>query len=127
MVQPKTIKSSSTSQFIVTAVKILFVLLILFLLPKLVEARRKRTPPKRNAIEARKLRDFCETQVCGDYITEENLNCISVCLSPACFEQVYGTNPLEDGELDFDRVQRFDECFLEETRNARQRKRRQSQ
>jgi hypothetical protein len=40
VVQPKatTIKTSSTNQFLVLAVKILFVLLILFLLPKLVQA-----------------------------------------------------------------------------------------
>ena len=125
MVQPNktVIKTSSTSKFVVTAVKILFVLIILFLLPKLVHAKRRRTPPRRNAIEARKLRLHCEQHVCGAYVTEENLNCVSVCLSPACFDKVYGTNPLEDGELDFVRARQFDECFIAETRTARKRKR----
>ena len=117
------VKTSSNSKFIVIAVKVLFVLIILFLLPKLVEAKRKKTPPKRTVIEARKLRNLCENEVCGAYLVEENLNCVSICLSPACYEKVYGENPLEDGELDFERAKRFDECFLEESRNARQRQR----
>uniref|UniRef100_A0A7S3P5K9 Uncharacterized protein n=1 Tax=Amphora coffeiformis TaxID=265554 RepID=A0A7S3P5K9_9STRA len=123
MVQPKTVKTSSTSQFVVVAVKILLVLLILFLLPKLVEAKRRRKDqPRRTAIEARKLRLHCETQVCGACIMEENLNCVSMCLSPACFETVYGNEPLEDGELDFERTKQFDDCFMEESRNARKRR-----
>ena len=123
MVQPKTIKTSSTSKFVVTAVKVLFVLLILFLLPKLVHGKRRKTPPRRNAIEARKLRLHCKRNVCGAYITEENLNCVSLCLSPACFETVYGLHPLEDGELDFERAKQFDECYMEEVRTARRRQR----
>jgi len=123
MTQPKTIKTSSTSQFLIIAVKIVFVLIILFLLPKLVEAKRRRKDqPRRTAVEARRLRQQCETQVCNAYITEENLNCISMCLSPACFQTVYGNEPLEDGELDFERAKLFDECFLEESRNARKRR-----
>ena len=117
------IKTSSTSQFIVIAVKVLFVLLILFLLPKLVDGKRKKTPPKRTAVEARKLRLHCEQNVCGAYLMEENLNCVSMCLSPACYEKVYGDNPVEDGELDFVRAKLFDECFLEESFKARQRQR----
>ena len=124
MVQPKTIKTSSTSQFIVLAIKILFVLIILFLLPKLVEAKKRRkAPPQRSVVAARKLRQHCETHVCTGRPAEESVNCISACLSPACFAQVYGDNPLEDGELDFDRALRFDDCFLEETQTARQRQR----
>ena len=117
------IKTSSSSKFMVIAVKILFVLIILFLLPKLVEAKRKRTAPKRTALEARKLRNHCEREVCGAYLMEEKLNCVSLCLSPACYETIYGDNPLEDGELDFTRAKLFDECFLSESRKARERQR----
>ena len=123
MVQPKTIKTASTNQFLVTAVKILFVLIILFLLPKLVDGkRRKKDQPRRTALEARKLRMHCETQVCAAYIREENLNCVSMCLSPACFETVYGDNPLEDSQLDFERAKLFDDCYLKESRDARKRR-----
>ena len=122
MTHPKLIKTSSTNKHVILLVKILFVLIILLLLPQFVTSKRKRTPPKRNVLEARKLRQHCETTVCAAYILEENLNCISACLSPACFDQVYGQDPLQDGELDFIRAKAFDECFLEETRNAKRRK-----
>lgn len=116
-------KTSSTSQYVILAVKILFVLLILFLLPKLVQGRRRtKNPPRRVALQARRWRQHCETNVCGAYVTEENLNCVSACLSPACFERVYGEEPLEDGELDFGRARLFDDCYMEESRNAQRRR-----
>jgi hypothetical protein len=99
-------------------------LICLCVFPEPVQAKRKRPAPKRTIIEGRKLRDLCETQICSSYLPEENLNCISVCLSPSCFQQVYGESPLEDGEIDFVRAKLFDECFLEEIRVARQRKKR---
>lgn len=73
------------------------------------------------------MRKNCETEVCGSYIPEESLNCISLCLSPSCYEQVYGddTGPLEPGEIDYERTKRFDECFMEESKMARQRRRTQ--
>ena len=134
MVQPKKPASvhtvvktagSSTNKFVLMAVKILFVLVILFLLPKFVEAKRRKPAPKRTVIHARTMKSTCETTVCGAYPLEEGLNCVSACLSPACFQQVYGVEPLEDGELDFARAQQFDECFLSELKQALQRQRQQ--
>jgi hypothetical protein len=127
MVQPKraAAKSSTTtttSPWVVTAVKILFVLLILLLLPKLVQAKRKARKP-RLGVQARQLRQFCETDVCQGGFLEENLNCISFCISPACYEQVYGDGPLEDGEVDWPRALAFDECQVKGSRLVRQRMR----
>jgi hypothetical protein len=123
MVQPKrAVPSSTTSPWVVTAVKILFVLLILLLLPKLVEGKRKARAP-RLGVQARQLRQLCETEVCQGRYLEESLNCISLCISPACFQQIYGDGPLEDGEVDYSRARAFDACQAQESRRVRQRMR----
>ncbi|XP_021895399.1 uncharacterized protein LOC110812833 isoform X2 [Carica papaya] len=38
-------------------------------------------------------------------------NCALRCLSPACYELIYGGDPLEEGEKDFVRGQEFKYCM----------------
>jgi Domain of unknown function (DUF4787) len=134
MVQVKrpTHTGSSTPPYLIFLVKILLVLLILFLLPKLVQSK------KRNRAE-RNLRDVqhvCEHSICKDIATttndyllldaiyrypEENVNCILVCMSPACYQAVYGEVALEAGEVDLVRGQVFFKCARDEFAMAQKR------
>lgn len=134
--------SSPTSAYIVFAVKVLLILLILFMLPKLVQARNRRH--KRARLEVRNLRTQCQNEVCsiilpppqggpadggGGFLNfvppEESMNCINLCISPVCYEKVYNIHPLEDGEIDLDRFQAFDDCAQEEMRNLRRQQQQQ--
>jgi Domain of unknown function (DUF4787) len=118
---------------------VLLILLILFMLPKLVEARANRRH-KRARVEVRNLRNQCQNDVCstlrrphaggGDLIfvpPEEGMNCINLCISPVCYEKVYNIHPLEDGEIDLKRFQAFEDCALEEMRNLRKQQQQQKQ
>jgi hypothetical protein len=41
----------------------------------------------------------CETSVCQHLYKDENMNCVNNCTSPSCYDEIYGTEPLEDGEF----------------------------
>ena len=118
--QPPNPQGSSTAATLVFLAKILLVLLILFMLPKLVWAapsqRRKKT-------EVSSIRAHCQQVVCAAWVLEESANCVNLCTSPACFEQVYGSNPLEDGEIDLRRARDFEKCLKDEFKLLRKRKR----
>ncbi|RVW79530.1 hypothetical protein CK203_051653 [Vitis vinifera] len=38
-------------------------------------------------------------------------NCVLQCLSPPCYELVYESDPLEEGEKDFTRSQEYKYCM----------------
>lgn len=114
-------KPQETPVWVVFAVKILLVLVILFMLPKLVDADSSRRR-RRNEFEIRTLRTDCAKNVCSRWIPEESLNCIFLCVSPACYDEVYGLEPLEDGEIDLERSRLFHNCVKQELRMMRQRK-----
>ncbi|KAJ0633533.1 hypothetical protein HanOQP8_Chr17g0672711 [Helianthus annuus] len=38
-------------------------------------------------------------------------NCALKCLSPACFELIYESDPLEEGERDYTRSQEYKYCM----------------
>jgi hypothetical protein len=114
----------------VLAVKILLVLLILFSLPKLVTTNQEATTTVSNEkqekpifYELRVARFECQNNpiisACMDLIPEESLNCINQCMSEACYEKIYGTNPLEPGEIDIDRAKEFESCVKNEMRHNR--------
>ncbi len=123
MVTPKkpsnskaSVDSSSTTSlnYILVAVKILLVLVILLLLPRLVTSSRRQTTKQlasRNRLE-------CEVD-CLEYIPEESMNCIFKCMSKACYSSVYGDSPLEPGEVDVKRMDKFRECAEREMKIAR--------
>lgn len=105
---------SRTPSYVAFLVKVLFVLLILLLLPRLVESKSKR---RRNALELRALRRQCEQTIC-DY---RELNCVFFCISPSCYEQIYGPEPLEAGEIDLMRGKTFEHCAQKDLRRQRNR------
>lgn len=48
-------------------------------------------------------------------------DCMLQCLSLSCREQVYGDDPLEEGEIDNVRAAAFNRCLMEELRMERSR------
>lgn len=117
-------ESSPWSYYIAIAVKILLVLIILFMLPKLVSGGNNKAQRRRKLSELRlrTLRWDCQNErpECALLIPEESLNCVNQCISPACFESIFAANPLEDGEVDFQRADKFEACAHEELRTLRQ-------
>lgn len=108
-------------------VKILFVLIIIFMLPSLVDGKRKREKKRRRAnsvagIVYRK-RLECEAD-CMEHIkyAEEAMNCIQECVSPICYNDIYDT-PLEPGEIDVDKALRLKTCAESEVTEIRRKER----
>jgi hypothetical protein len=52
--------------------------------------------------------------VCGAIAQEEKMNCIFHCISSVCFDAVYASDPLENGEIDFNRENLFTKCAKKE-------------
>lgn len=110
--------AGGSSTWIVFLVKVLFVLIILLLLPKLVYGRKKTST---RIIKS--TRSHCREQICSFALPEESLNCVNFCVSPSCYETVYGQMPLEDGEIDLARGKVYDECLKNEQKRVHRRKR----
>jgi hypothetical protein len=123
MATPKLTRPPTPSYFLI-AVKILLGLLILFLLPKLVSGgRNSRTRTKRMDTELRSTRVLCEKDICSGFIPEESMNCVFLCVSPSCYENIYAISPLEDGEIDIPRAKEFEQCVKDELKAMRKRER----
>ena len=58
----------------------------------------------------------CETQTCAAVHVDDKDNCVLRCQSEACYEQVYGGNELEPGEIDSKRSREFNACTGAEAR-----------
>ena len=65
----------------------------------------------------------CEQLCTGGSSLDERANCVSKCVSPSCFEKIYASNPLEDGEIDEFRKNRFLSCMNSERRTSQDDKR----
>jgi hypothetical protein len=63
------------------------------------------------------LKQSCEKNECGSLIPEESANCVNRCTSPLCFDEVYKTSPLEDGEIDDNRSRLFTSCLRKEQKD----------
>jgi hypothetical protein len=104
-----------------TAVKILLVVVIILLLPKLVTGQStpagKRNKKLTRHIEA--LRFECERTTCREYLPEESSMCVTQCVSQQCHDQVYDQNPLELGEIHVIRARDFEKCVKDELRAQR--------
>jgi len=118
--------SSEPRDWIILTVKVLFVLIILFMLPRLVLTKptRHRQRQKRNLVQIRAIRAQCALETCSQYVPEESFNCVFACMSPACQQLVYGDDPLEDGQVDPLRGREFDDCVKGEFHDLAQRKQR---
>lgn len=59
----------------------------------------------------------CLSEICKmNDEPDTNWNCVSKCVSPTCFAQVYGREPLEEGELDEARRGKYVVCVSNEFR-----------
>ncbi|QDZ20670.1 hypothetical protein HOP50_04g31920 [Chloropicon primus] len=80
-----------------------------------VEAKGKGSKGKRKTHlggvdkEYYKLRDEC-TGGCTGGSDVQKENCVLLCVSPECYEKIYGSDPLEEGELDTTRGRLFRTC-----------------
>ena len=126
----KQISPQSRNPVVYWLVRLMLISLILLLLPKYVIARkgrdrtRTKTKKQQTAITLRDTRLSCEMdEPCASLIPEEAMNCIHQCSSPACYEKIYSTQPLEMGEVDLDRAIKFDECKEAELKELRRQQR----
>jgi hypothetical protein len=112
---------SEARKQLIFVVEVLLVLVILFMLPKLVmtAGRHGTSNRKRNDLQTQSLLTNCQAHTCSSFVPEEGLNCVLACVSPACYGVVYGTDPLEDGEVDISRASQFESCLKEELRTLR--------
>ena len=53
---------------------------------------------------------------CGHLIFEESASCVTGCMSPTCHAKIYGTDPLELGEIDLGRHAQFELCTKREVK-----------
>jgi len=68
---------------------------------------------QKNERKIRYLRQDCERQEeCLGAAGLEQTNCIRKCMSKECFEELYGSDPLEEGEIDV-RFSSFKGCILQ--------------
>jgi Domain of unknown function (DUF4787) len=56
----------------------------------------------------------CESTTCSKLIPDEAYNCVHSCMSTACYNEVYASSPLEDGEVDTHRYFLFNKCMHNE-------------
>jgi hypothetical protein len=116
--------SSSSNPHLDSAIKIMFILLILLLQPQLVicggSSSRQRHERQYNIMKI-----ACERGPCAEYLPEENMNCVHECIDHGCYMEVYGENPLEDGEIDLVRARSFLTCLKPVFKRERANKSRQ--
>ena len=95
---------------------IIFFLLILFQIISTVDLNFKKYNYRYATLVENKLKSMtkkCETNTyCSELELNERQNCILKCLSLPCYEELYGDNPLEEGEFDI-RYISFKGCFAE--------------
>lgn len=61
----------------------------------------------------------CELNECKHLRVYENENCVNRCISEKCYLEVYGAQPLEDGEFDNVRGRQFTQCLRQELREMK--------
>ena len=67
----------------------------------------------------------CETQKCSGMQPGTNMNCVNACISQSCFDEIYGEEPLEDGEVDSKRSRLFQSCARKSLVAEREKRRRE--
>jgi len=79
-------------------------------------AKSSRRPISDNEIRQKKEACYTDVEnglwgwVCRSSPTEKE-NCVLRCLSPECYDLIYGGDPLEEGELDYVRSQEYNYCM----------------
>eukprot|EP00931_Biecheleriopsis_adriatica_P019710 TRINITY_DN13364_c0_g1_i1.p1 TRINITY_DN13364_c0_g1~~TRINITY_DN13364_c0_g1_i1.p1 ORF type:complete len:129 (-),score=28.99 TRINITY_DN13364_c0_g1_i1:41-427(-) len=87
-------------------------LLQVMLLP--AEAKPKKYPQHHTSKVHWKKENECARGECSGFHTDENEDCCAKCVSATCHEEVYGSDPLEPGEVDRVRQTRFNACVKKE-------------
>ncbi len=59
------------------------------------------------------------SEFCSRFNAEEGMNCVNNCTSLACYNEIYSKEPLEDGEIDYERSRRFTSCLREECKKKK--------
>jgi len=59
-------------------------------------------------------RTQCEELQCPVANHDDDPNCLLRCMSANCFQEIYGANELEPGEIDADRRKQFASCLRAE-------------
>eukprot|EP00978_Attheya_sp_CCMP212_P034941 scaffold149445_cov61-Attheya_sp.AAC.1 len=120
MATPKLTPSAAGSNrsYALLFVKILLVLVIILMLPKLVSGRSSRKTKKRRLSREffLKQRECLQTGQCSVLIPEEATPCVAECISKSCSDEIYSANPLELGEVDTMREREFVACTKKEIR-----------
>jgi hypothetical protein len=115
MVKPVQSPSPRTDYFIIF-IKVVFVLVIILLLPRLVNARDTLAHKRRRQFVTRfstQVKSCTFDGECKQIPLIDRLLCISKCVDPTCHEQIYGADPLEPGEVDEARELAFEICVRE--------------
>jgi len=113
---------NSSNPYLLIAVKILFVVVILLLLPKFVVGTNVHPGAKHPHLARHRISlksKECTRVQCAEWLLEENMNCVNQCVDQECYTEVYGDQPLEDGEIDVIRARDFERCFTKVIRRER--------
>jgi hypothetical protein len=92
-------------------------LILLFGLVSIVESKPHGVNIADREWKVRKV--SCEESECRHIVRDEAYNCINECISPSCYEKVYASSPLEDGEIDTRRNRDFIQCLRDESRSIK--------
>ena len=79
----------------------------------LVQAKPKTYPQHSSKVHWKKEGE-CAKGPCAGFHPDENDDCVSHCVSDACYAEVYAGDPLEPGEVDRTRQTRFNTCVRKE-------------
>ncbi len=75
-----------------------FVVVCFLILVYSIRVDAKNESPFDRALK--KKQKTCDKEICKKHIENYNENCINQCTHVECFNKIYGTDPLEDGEVD---------------------------
>ena len=56
---------------------------------------------------------YCQKSDCAN-VLDDDPNCIYKCISNDCYQEIYANEPLEPGEIDFQRDKLFQNCYRTE-------------
>ena len=62
----------------------------------------------------------CERTQCAGLFLEVKTTCVYKCVSEACYEEIYGHDELEEGEVDTERSRQFGFCFRKNFRQEQE-------
>ena len=98
-------------------IRLFAVVVVLFMTTGAVAGSARAVRDRPSAYSA--LFSACHDLCHGGNSPDERVNCVSKCVSPDCFEKIYGKQPLEDGEIDEVRKNRYNSCISAERRTGR--------